>query len=385
MRKTGRRADANDGMTTHQQTLRPSPLAALARLGTSIWLDSLSRAMIERGELARLVRESGVVGVTANPAIFEKAISGGSEYDASLAALAREGLGALDAYEALAVEDVRAAADVLRPIFDRSEGLDGYASLEVAPDLAHDADATLASALDLWRRLDRPNAMIKIPGTPAGTEAIRRATAAGINVNVTLLFSVEAYARVADAYLSGLEERIAQGEPIQDVVSVASFFVSRVDATVDRRLAERGREDLRGRAGIANARVAFARFRELFSGDRFAALAEHGARVQRPLWASTGVKDERYRDTMYVEELAGPDTVDTMPLATLEAFADHGEARDALTGTEAEARRTLAELRDAGIDLDDVTERLLAAGIEAFEVAMGQLVDSIEARRASAR
>ena len=212
-------------------------------------------------------------------------------------------------------------------------------------------------------------------------EAIRRATAAGINVNVTLLFSVEAYAHVADAYLSGLEERVARGEPIRDVVSVASFFVSRVDTAVDRRLAELGREDLRGRAAIANARVAFARFRELFAGDRFVALAEHGARVQRPLWASTGVKDERYRDTMYVEELAGPDTIDTMPLPTLEAFADHGDARDALTGTEQEARRTLAELGAVGIDLEAVTDRLLAAGIEAFEVAMGKLVASIERRR----
>ena len=328
-RKTGRCADANQGMTTQQQTLLPAPLAALAGVGTSMWLDSLSRAMIKRGELERLVRERGVVGVTANPAIFEKAISGGSEYDEPLAALADAGLDAVTAYEALAVEDVRAAADVLRSVYDESEGLDGYASLEVAPDLAHDADATFASALDLWRRLDRPNVMIKIPGTPAGVEAIRRATAAGINVNVTLLFSVEAYAHVADAYLSGLEERVARGEPIRDVVSVASFFVSRVDTAVDRRLAELGREDLRGRAAIANARVAFARFRELFAGDRFGALAEHGARVQRPLWASTGVKDERYRDTMYVEELAGPDTVDTMPLPTLEAFADHGDARRA--------------------------------------------------------
>ena len=337
--------------------------------------------MLERGELERLVRASGVVGVTANPAIFEKAISGGSEYDEPLTALARKGLDVVAAYEALAVEDVRAAADVLRPVYERTDGLDGYASLEVAPDLASDAEATLASALDFWKRLDRPNVMIKIPGTPAGIEAIRRATAAGINVNVTLLFSVDAYAEAADAYLAGLEDRIRRGQPIRNVVSVASFFVSRVDTAVDQLLAQRGRDDLAGRAGIANARIAYARFGELFRGERFNQLVPAGARMQRPLWASTGVKDARYRDTMYVEELAGPDTVNTMPLATLEAFADHGNPRDAVSGTQEDARRTMAELRDAGIDVEEVSERLLAEGIEAFEVAMSKLLASIERRR----
>jgi transaldolase len=247
-------------------------IAELAALGTSVWLDSLSRAMLERGALERLVRTSGVVGVTANPAIFEKAISGGSEYDAPLSALARRGLNASAANEALAVEDVQGAADVLRPVYERTGGSDGYASLEVAPDLADDAEATLASAVDLWRRLDRPNAMVKIPGTRAGVEAIRRATAAGINVNVTLLFSVDAYAKVADAYLSGLEDRLARGEPIREVVSVASFFVSRVDAAVDRQLAERGRDDLAGRAGIANARG----LRAFSEADRERALRASG-------------------------------------------------------------------------------------------------------------
>lgn len=223
--------------------------------------------------------------------------------------------------------------------------------------------------------------MIKIPGTPAGAEAIRRATAAGVNVNVTLLFSVEAYEQAADAYLAGLEERAARGEPIRDVVSVASFFVSRVDTAVDRLLAERGRDALAGRAAIANARIAYARCRELFTGERFATLAKLGARVQRPLWASTGVKDERYPDVMYVEELAGRDTVNTMPLSTLEAFADHGQVRDALTGSEQDARQTLEELHDAGIDLDEVTERLLVEDIDAFGVAMAKLLASIDRRR----
>ena len=368
-------------MTATSPSSTAHPTAALAAVGTSIWLDALSRVMIDSGELERLVHERGVVGVTANPAIFEKAISAGSEYDAPLRDLAAQGIDGVAAYEALAVDDVRAAADLLRPVYDATDHRDGYASLEVAPDLAHDAAATFASALELWRRLDRPNVMIKIPATPAGIEAIRRATAAGVNVNVTLLFSVDAYEQVVGAYLAGLEDRLAQGEPIGDVVSVASFFVSRVDTAVDRLLGERGREDLQGRAAIANARSAYARFRTLFDGERFAALAAHGARVQRPLWASTGVKDERHRDVRYVEELAGPDTVDTMPPATLEAFADHGRVRDALTGSEQDARRTLAALREAGIDLDEVARRLLAEGLEAFEDAMGRLLASIAGRR----
>jgi transaldolase len=372
-------------MTTTKQISEARPLAALAEVGTSVWLDSLSRAMIGSGELERLVRELDVAGVTANPAIFEKAFADGTAYDAALNALARQGLDTVAAYEQLAVEDVQAAADVLRPVYDRTDHRDGYASLEVAPGLAHDADATLASVLDLWRRLDRPNVMIKIPGTPAGVEAIRRATAAGVNVNVTLLFSVGAYEDVAEAYLAGLEDRAGRGEPVRDVVSVASFFVSRVDAAVDRLLDERRRGDLAGQAAIANARVAYASFRLLFSGERFAALRDRGARVQRPLWASTGVKDPRYRDVMYVEELAGPDTVNTMPPATLEAFADHGTVRDALTGTEEQALTSLAELRGAGVDLDAVTDRLLVEGIEAFEGAMQRLLATIDRRSDAGR
>jgi transaldolase len=359
----------------------PAPVATLAALGTSVWLDSLSRGMLDSGRLRELVRSYGVVGVTANPAIFEKAITGSDEYDEPLAALAAAGVSAVAAYEALAVEDVRAAADVLRPVYEQTNHLDGYASLEVAPDLADDAEATLASAVDLWQRLDRPNVMIKIPGTPAGVEAIRWATAAGINVNVTLLFSVDAYAQVADAYLRGLEERVLRGQPIHELVSVASFFVSRVDTAIDRLLAQRGREDLAGRAGIANARFAYARFRQLHASERFTGLIPAGARIQRPLWASTGVKDPRYRDTMYVDELAGPDIINTMPLATLEGFADHGRPRDALTGRGDEAARTLAELDGAGIDLDEVTRGLLEEGIEAFGVAMTKLIAGIERRR----
>ena len=358
-----------------------SRLSALTAVGTSVWLDALSRDILGSGELEQLVREHDVSGVTANPSIFEQAILGSTAYDERLAALAGQGRDVVAAYEALAVEDVRAAADVLRPVYERTNGLDGFASLEVAPDLAHDADATFSSVRELWQRLDRPNVMIKIPGTRAGAEAIRRSISAGININVTLLFSVDAYAAVAEAYLAGLEERLARGEPIDRVASVASFFVSRVDTAVDRLLAARGRADLAGQVAVANARVAYARFRELFGGERFARLAARGARSQRPLWASTGVKNPRLCDVHYVEQLAGPDTITTMPLATLHAFADHGVARDTLTGATDTAARTLAELRQAGIALEDVTDELLREGIEAFELAMGRLLLGIEQRR----
>ena len=356
------------------------PLTVLSAIGTSAWLDSLSRSMLETGELAALI-DDGVAGVTANPAIIEKAVLGGDDYDAALARLGGRPRTAVELYETLAIDDVVAAADVLRPVYERSEGLDGYASLEVAPAIAHDAERTIASARDLWTRLDRPNVMIKIPATGAGVEAIRRSVAEGINVNVTLLFSVRTYARVIDAYLSGLEDRLERGQPIEHVRSVASFFVSRVDGVVDPLLQQRGRADLAGEAGIANARHAYARFQAAFAGGRFDALRAHGAHVQRPLWASTGVKHPAYRDVRYVEELAGPDTVNTMPLATLRAFADHGEARDALSGSGAAAAGTLGELSAAGIDLEDVAGRLLDDGIDAFSGAMDRLLAGVKQRR----
>jgi len=356
------------------------PLRALSAIGTSAWLDSLSRSMLETGELAALI-EDGVVGVTANPAIIEKAILGSDDYDAALARLADRPRTAVELYETLAIDDVRAAADVLRPVHERSGGLNGYASLEVAPAIDHDVERTVASVQDLWARLDRPNVMIKIPATEAGIDAIRRAVAEGIDVNVTLLFSVQSYARVIDAYLSGLEDRLERGQPIDQVRSVASFFVSRVDGVVDLLLEQAGRAELTGTAGIANARHAYARFQAAFADERFEVLRAHGAHVQRPLWASTGVKDPGYRDVRYVEELAGADTVNTMPLATLRAFADHGEARDALSGSGEAAAQTLAELTTAGIDLEEVAGRLLEDGIAAFRGAMDRLLAGVEQRR----
>src|SRR4051794_878166 len=353
-------------------------LAALTEAGTAVWLDQIRRSLVEDGELQRLIEESSLRGVTSNPAIFEKAILGSADYDDQLRDLAEEGLGPREIYERIAIEDVQSAADVLRPVYDELDGYDGYVSLEVMPDLAHDTEATLAQAREYWRRADRPNVMIKIPGTEEGVPAIEQATYEGINVNVTLLFSVEAYAEVAEAYIRGLERRRDDGQSL-DVHSVASFFVSRVDSEVDKRLEGLGRSDLAGRAGVLNARAAYARFKETFHGDRFAELREAGAPVQRPLWASTGVKDPAYPETKYVDELIAPDTVNTMPMPTLLAAAESTEVK----GSTADQDPTddLTALKGAGIDMKDVTDKLLRDGIDKFVEPFDKLVAGIEAVR----
>jgi transaldolase len=366
-------------MTTTMPTI--SPLTALANLGTSIWLDSIRRSLVEGGELVRLVREEHVTGITANPAIFEKAILGSPDYDERLAQLTRDGLGVDAIYDNLALEDVRGAADVLRPVYESTEGRDGFASLEVGPELAHDEQATVAAVREFWTRLDRPNVMIKIPGTDEGAAAIRYSIAAGINVNVTLLFSISAYERVAEAYLAGLEERVARGESVDRIASVASFFVSRVDTMVDSRLTELGREDLEGCAAVANARLAYARFQEIVASEQWRRLREHGARPQRLLWASTATKNPRYSDVKYVEELAGPQVVNTMPMTTLLAFKDHGRVEDRLTGTLFDALDQIAEIERAGVSMAEVTAKLLADGIDAFDTSMAKLRAGIDRRR----
>jgi transaldolase / glucose-6-phosphate isomerase len=353
-------------------------LRALTEAGTSVWLDQIRRGLIEGGELQRLVEQDSLRGVTSNPAIFEKAILGSDEYDEQLAELAERGLGPSDIYDELAIRDVQLAADVLRPVWDETGAFDGYVSLEVSPALAHDMEATLEQARDYWRRVDRPNVMIKIPGTDEGLPAIERATAEGINVNITLLFAVEQYVEVTERYIRGLEARRADGLSL-DIHSVASFFVSRVDSEVDKRLEAIGREDLHGQAAIANARAAYQRFKEIFEGDRFAELRAAGAPVQRPLWASTGVKNPRYSDTMYVDELIAPNTVNTMPMQTLLAVGERGETRGATADQDPTA--TLAALAEAGIDMDDVTDTLLRDGIEKFVEPMDKLVAGIESAR----
>ncbi|MGH2840416.1 MAG: bifunctional transaldolase/phosoglucose isomerase [Solirubrobacteraceae bacterium] len=353
-------------------------LAALVAAGTSPWLDQIRRSLTQGGELQRLVEEDSLRGVTSNPAIFEKAILGSSDYDEQIENLARAGALARAIYQEIAIQDVQEAADVLRGVFDELDGADGFVSLEVDPDLAFDTDRTIAQAREYWERVDRPNAMIKIPGTPEGLPAIEQAIYEGINVNVTLLFSVEAYETVAEAYIRGLERRHARGLDV-DMHSVASFFVSRVDSEVDKRLEAIGREDLKGQAAVANARNAYRRFEEIFYGERFAELRAAGASVQRPLWASTGVKNPAYPETKYVEELVGPDTVNTMPMQTLLACAERLEVRGETVRED--PTPVLEALREAGIDLEDVTDTLLRQGIDAFVTPMEKLLAGIEAKR----
>ena len=353
-------------------------LAALTAAGTSVWLDQIRRGMIEEGELARMVAEDSLRGVTSNPAIFEKAILGSPDYDDDIRKAANDGLSAREVYRRLAVRDVQLAADVLRPVYDDTQGYDGYVSLEVAPRLAHDTEGTLEQARTYWNLVDRPNLMIKIPGTDAGIPAIEEALYEGIHVNVTLLFAVSSYERVMEAYIRAMERR-AEDNLTLTRHSVASFFVSRVDTEVDKRLEAAGRTDLAGRAGLANAREAYRAFERVFRGERFAALRAAGCPVQRPLWASTGVKNPAYPETMYVYGLVAPDTVNTMPLPTLTAAAHDGEVSGATAAQDPSA--DLAALANAGIDLDDVTAKLLRDGIEAFVVPMNKLIDGIEAKR----
>jgi transaldolase/glucose-6-phosphate isomerase len=351
-------------------------LAALAAAGTAPWLDQIRRGLITSGELARLRDECSLHGVTSNPAIFEQAILGSDDYDETLHEGARDGLDAVAIYEQIAVADVQDAADILRPVFD-SEG-DGFISLEVPPDLAHDTEQTIVKAREYWERLDRPNVMIKIPGTDAGVPAIEQAIYEGINVNVTLLFGVEQYTTVAEAYIRGLERRHAEGLSL-DVHSVASFFVSRVDTEVDKRLQPLDRSDLAGTAALANARAAYKRFKEIFESDRFAPLADAGALVQRPLWASTGTKNPAYSETMYVDQLVAPHTVNTMPMKTLLAVAERGQIEPGSADRDPTA--DLAALEAAGIDMGDVTKTLLEEGIAAFVTPMNKLLAGIDSVR----
>jgi transaldolase len=366
-----------------------NPLKQLLQQGQSIWLDSISRDLIKSGELQRLVTEDGLRGLTSNPTIFEQAIGHGSEYDDALRQLLRanEKQPEKALFEALAVEDIRMAADVLRPVYDETAGGDGYASLEVSPHLARDTQGSIAEARRLWRAVQRPNLMIKIPSTPEGIPAIEQLTSEGINVNVTLMFSLRHYESVAQAYIAGLS-RWAASSPggVKEAWphSVASFFVSRVDVMVDPMLEKIGAPEgvaLRGKIAIANAKLAYQRFRETFYGEPFAALRRKGARVQRPLWGSTGTKNPTYSDVLYIEELIGPDTVNTVPPKTLAAFRDHGQVRDTLQADIAQAKTDIALLGNLGIDLNDVTEKLQNEGVDAFAASYDKLLGTLKAKR----
>ncbi len=355
-------------------------LKNLADAGVSIWLDDLSRERIETGNLADLVREKSVVGVTTNPTIFASAIADGERYDEQVRQLVDKGEPVDRVIFELTTEDVRNACDILAPVADGSSS-DGRVSIEVEPDLANDTDGTIASARALWAAVDRPNALIKIPATHEGLPAFTAAIADGISVNVTLIFSLERYRDVMDAYLTGLEQAKDNGHDLADIQSVASFFVSRVDSEVDKRLDEIGTQEataLKGKAAIANARLAYAAYEEVISSDRWQTLAAAGAHAQRPLWASTGVKNEDYPDTLYVTELVVAETVNTMPEKTLEAFADHGEVEgDRVTGKADEAQQVLDDLKQAGIDFDDVLLVLETEGVDKFKKSWTELVETV--------
>ncbi|WP_019179293.1 transaldolase [Microbacterium yannicii] len=361
-----------------------TPTENLAAQGVSIWLDDLSRERITTGNLTELISTRNVSGVTTNPTIFQGAIGGGGHaYDEQITALARGGASVDEAIFAATTDDVRDAADIFRPVFDATDGIDGRVSIEVSPDLAHDTEATIAQAKELAATVARPNVHIKIPATKAGLPAITAVLAEGISVNVTLIFSLERYAKVIEAFLAGIEQAQANGHDISTIHSVASFFVSRVDSEVDKRLVAIGTDDalaLKSLAGVANARLAYELYEKEFATDRAKALTDAGAHVQRPLWASTGVKDPSLPDTLYVTELVAPGTVNTMPEKTLEATFDHGEiAGDTVTGTYEAAHKVFADLAAVGVDFDDVTEVLETEGVDKFIASWHDLQATVKA------
>ncbi len=373
--------------------MKENPLLKIQEFGQSIWLDFLRRKMIASGEIKTLIEEDGLRGITSNPSIFHKAIGGSHDYDGDITAFALEGKGAHEIYDALTIKDVQAAADLFRPAYEEMEGKDGFVSLEVNPHLARDVEGTVSEARRLWKTLDRPNVFIKVPGTREGLKCVRRLISEGVNVNVTLLFGLPRYRKVAGAYISGLEDRAAAGKPLERISSVASFFLSRIDVLVDPMLEEiiagGGKkaglaEKVRGQLAIASAKEAYQIYREIFGGKKFRKLAEKGARPQRVLWASTSTKNPNYPDVKYVEPLIGPETINTLPQETLNAYRDHGDPAPRLEQGVREAGETLYQLRELGIDIDQVTRDLEDEGIEKFNKPYDALMNTLEDKRASA-
>ncbi len=369
-----------------------NPLQQLKNFGQSVWYDNIDRSQLVSGQFQSLLDNDGVVGVTANPTIFQKSISHGNAYDEQMTQLISEGKGVNEIYEAMIIQDIRTVADMLRPIYDRTNMADGYVSLEVSPELAHDTDRTIAEVRRFWKMVDRPNLLIKIPATPEGIPAIQAALTEGINVNITLIFSIQAYREVTEAYLSALEERNASGKDISHIASVASFFVSRVDTLVDKLLDDKIKATadsteqqklkmLQGKAAIANARLVYQDFKKIFGTPRFETLKHSGAHVQRPLWASTSTKNPAYRDVLYAEELIGPDTVDTMPLETIENFADHGRVALTIENNIPQAKAELEMLESVGISYNAVTQQLLDEGVQKFADSFHQLFQGIEEKK----
>jgi transaldolase len=369
-----------------------NPLVELTRLGQSIWYDNIERKLITSGELKRLIEEDELRGVTSNPAIFEKAISGSDLYLEQMRDLIAQGKSAVEIYEALAIKDVQMAADALRGVYEKTGGTDGFVSLECSPLLANDTEATIEETRRLWQLLDRKNVMIKIPGTEAGIPAIEQTIYEGININITLLFALDAYEQTMEAYIRGLERRVEEGKPVDRISSVASFFVSRIDTAVDKKIEENISEagsdeekerlgSLAGRIAIANAKLAYQRYKAVFHGERFRSLKEKGAQVQRPLWASTSTKNPAYPDIYYVEALIGPETVDTLPPQTLAAFRDHGRPRITIEDNLDEERARLDLLEASRISLEEVTDQVLADGVRLFVEPFNKLIKTIEQRR----
>jgi transaldolase len=369
-----------------------NPLLELKALGQSIWLDDIDRGQQRSGLFQRLIDEDGITGATGNPTIFEHSINNDTTYDEQMHQLIAEGKSAQEIYEALAMADVKTASDMLRPIYDRTNGLDGFVSIEVSPYLAHDTEATLTEVRRFWHTIDRPNLMVKIPSTRAGIPAIRQALSEGININITLIFSLENYLQVVEAYLSALEDRKSRSLDISHIASVASFFVSRVDVLVDKLLEDKIKatsayaeqqqlKALQGKIAIANARLVYQEFKQLFGVTRFQALQQQRAHVQRPLWASTSTKNPAYRDILYAEELIGPNTVDTMTLKTIESFREHGKVRHSVEDDISLARDELAAIESAGISYDQVTQQLQDEGVQRFEDSFHNLFACIEDKR----
>lgn len=380
-------------MMLEELVMKETPLLKLERLGQSIWMDFIRRGMISSGELKQLIEEDGLRGVTSNPSIFEKAITGSRDYDDTIRALALGGKSVDQIYAALTVEDIQQVADLFRPVYDRLDGADGLVSLEVSPRLAHDTAGTVADARRLWVAVARPNVMIKVPGTIEGLPAIQQLIGEGINVNITLLFGLPRYRQVAEAYIAGLETLAAQGKPLKSVASVASFFLSRIDTLLDSTLekimvADKSKADFveifRGQVAIFSAKAAYQIYKEIFDSERFSKLKDQGARTQRVLWASTSTKNPAYNDLKYVEALIGPETIDTIPLETLAAYRDHGKPASRLNKDGVKAAGMLRRLSEAGIDLDRVTQQLEDEGVEKFVKAFDALMNTLEEKRVAA-
>ena len=369
-----------------------NPLLQLKTQGQSVWYDTIDRGQLVSGLFKRLLDEDGIVGVTSNPTIFQKSISHGDAYDEQMTQLIQQRKSTNEIYEALVIKDITTVADMLGPIYDRTNRQDGFVSLEVSPDLAHDTERSLSEARRFWQLVDRPNLMIKIPATPEGIPAVQQALTEGININITLIFSLDSYRDVADAYISALEDRNAEGKDISHIASVASFFVSRVDTLVDQLLEDKIKttsdsaeqqklKSLEGKAAIANARLVYQEFTRIFHTPRFETLKHSGAHVQRPLWASTSTKNPAYRDVLYAEELIGPDTVDTMPLETIENFRDHGRVSRTVENDIQQAKDVFASLEKVGIHYDQVTKQLQDEGVQKFADSFHELFQGVESKK----